>query len=663
MYAVSGTVKPLASSEVPKHVHDAKHNVQIMFSTPGTYIEMLKNNAFRVQSFPLPETCSTIFFDEVHHCASKHPYAGVATKIMQHNLFHGAETRMVGLTATLCYSRKENEIKEQITSLFKMLNAPFTERYDATEEELHESGVSKPPVCEHLNLYDTPSSGGDSANSYNVPMLRTTNPAEALELMRRTYQHISLSLNVDKVKGLLRCQKVVASEYDAATDVHESEIHIYTKYIYLLMRELEHAHPFMDNGASLASMVPMQELLTKAMTKMRLTKENLLTMKATQPRGKQVNPTAVGILGEALCCLYQAMRLIIASKQRELELAVRFLHKCRPVFEAAGIINFLDTIIPLENEAGLVFIDCKRVAESLASLAAAHSDEFRTIIFCEQSLAVAVLSDYLNDYFADRDDGMINASKYGEDYSVGMFSGPKLWVGSDFTFRADWLCSTGNSPSFNIRHRSTTEQEDVLKTFREGVFNVLCATTVVEEGLDVDSIRFIIHLSPPSNPVSHTQRSGRAREKDSHSVVLKAEDGQLVNVLRNVATTQHAIAQQLGQGEAASSLPVTKVPEKMDISCAETSAKLRAEMRKQYLNTDKNPVAALNELAQKVPMSESPCEKYKASQAGGASSFECLLSVRIKNKLYTSTSNANGSKKGAKNEAADKLLRMVLSDL
>ncbi|VDK89276.1 unnamed protein product [Dibothriocephalus latus] len=56
---------------------------------------------------------------------------------------------------------------------------------------------------------------------------------------------------------------------------------------------------------------------------------------------------------------------------------------------------------------------------------------------------------------------------------------------------------------------STGEQLDVLDGFRKGVFNVLVATDVIEEGLDVRACNVVIKVDP-----------GRARAVHSHYVLM-----------------------------------------------------------------------------------------------------------------------------------------------
>nr|VZI18109.1 unnamed protein product [Spirometra erinaceieuropaei] len=67
---------------------------------------------------------------------------------------------------------------------------------------------------------------------------------------------------------------------------------------------------------------------------------------------------------------------------------------------------------------------------------------------------------------------------------------------------------------------STGEQLGVLDGFRKGAFNVLVATDVIEEGLDVRACNVVIKVDPVTNFRSFIQSQGRARAAHSHYVLM-----------------------------------------------------------------------------------------------------------------------------------------------
>lgn len=63
-------------------------------------------------------------------------------------------------------------------------------------------------------------------------------------------------------------------------------------------------------------------------------------------------------------------------------------------------------------------------------------------------------------------------------------------------------------------------QREVIKSFRSSEINVLIATAVVEEGLDIPHCDLVIRFNKPKNFSSYMQSKGRARAKQNASYVL-----------------------------------------------------------------------------------------------------------------------------------------------
>lgn len=65
---------------------------------------------------------------------------------------------------------------------------------------------------------------------------------------------------------------------------------------------------------------------------------------------------------------------------------------------------------------------------------------------------------------------------------------------------------------------SQKEQGQLIKDFKAGVYNVIVATCVGEEGLDIGEVDLIINYDVSSSPISSTQRRGRTGRKRSGNV-------------------------------------------------------------------------------------------------------------------------------------------------
>jgi len=66
------------------------------------------------------------------------------------------------------------------------------------------------------------------------------------------------------------------------------------------------------------------------------------------------------------------------------------------------------------------------------------------------------------------------------------------------------------------------EQSSVLESFRDGEFDVLVATSIAEEGLDIPQVDLVVFYEPIPSEIRYIQRRGRTGRKSSGSVVILA---------------------------------------------------------------------------------------------------------------------------------------------
>ena len=68
------------------------------------------------------------------------------------------------------------------------------------------------------------------------------------------------------------------------------------------------------------------------------------------------------------------------------------------------------------------------------------------------------------------------------------------------------------------------EQEDIMSSFRKGDTNLLIATSVAEEGLDVPECNLVIRFHHVSNEIAKVQTEGRARAENSQGFTILSSD-------------------------------------------------------------------------------------------------------------------------------------------
>ncbi|MFW6121875.1 MAG: DEAD/DEAH box helicase [Petrotogales bacterium] len=69
------------------------------------------------------------------------------------------------------------------------------------------------------------------------------------------------------------------------------------------------------------------------------------------------------------------------------------------------------------------------------------------------------------------------------------------------------------------------EQTEIIRKFKEGVFNVLIATSVAEEGLDIPSTDLVVFYEPVPSEIRTIQRKGRTGRKMPGKVIILITKG------------------------------------------------------------------------------------------------------------------------------------------
>ncbi|EAT85008.2 hypothetical protein SNOG_07542 [Parastagonospora nodorum SN15] len=130
---------------------------------------------------------------------------------------------------------------------------------------------------------------------------------------------------------------------------------------------------------------------------------------------------------------------------------------------------------------------------------AKHDPEFTCLVFVEQRVWVACIAEVLAIHPETRD--LLR---------VGTFVGE----------------SENSKRKANIASISEPRnQQATLENFRAGKLNLILATSVLEEGIDVSSCHLVVCFESPKNLKSFVQRRGRARKEESKYVIFVPQAG------------------------------------------------------------------------------------------------------------------------------------------
>lgn len=211
----------------------------------------------------------------------------------------------------------------------------------------------------------------------------------------------------------------------------------------------------------------------------------------------------------------------LASKSRDLaqELGLPaaewYLHQCmekfeKSVFEAEQLLDWSNDDkhhllailrqLPFQELSPCISLDLDRLSQKAELLIdilvkeAQDNPDFTGLVFVEQRIWVAVLAKIFSAHPRTKDL-----------FRVGTF------LGSSSSSKRKAMIATSVEPK---------NQQTTLQDFRAGTKNLILATSVLEEGIDVSSCHLVICFERPKNLKSFVQRRGRARMQKSKYFVF-----------------------------------------------------------------------------------------------------------------------------------------------
>ncbi|XP_052488691.1 endoribonuclease Dicer homolog 2 isoform X3 [Gossypium raimondii] len=96
--------------------------------------------------------------------------------------------------------------------------------------------------------------------------------------------------------------------------------------------------------------------------------------------------------------------------------------------------------------------------------------------------------------------------------------------------------NTGNNSG--LQNQTRKKQNEIVEEFRKGMVNIIVATSILEEGLDVQACNLIIRFDPSPTVCSFIQSRGRARMQNSdYLLMVKSGDFSTHSRLKNYLTS------------------------------------------------------------------------------------------------------------------------------
>jgi len=417
---------------------------RIVVSTPAAFCHLRAEHSdrFGLHLFGL------VVFDEVHHVVKAHPYRKIARYL---DLLEGnMRPTILGLTASLTYAVESRQMEKSIRDLCAELH--ISKVASATLDELIQGGYHG-HVGQAVSIAD---SGSREDRTLTKQWSPPACPKEfkVHENREEFFYHVQTGIAHPLAIALVGCA-----------------------------RGLEQL--CIDSGLRFES--PMMASGKRG----RVAEWGAY---AHDLAAKQTSPGLRGTLA-VLEDVYEAVRIMINSRQADAEMALSFLE----------MMGTRDRAIPPPAQAILDTFedDCDaffevyapshrfdRLKEELLAQAQERGADFRGIVFVQQRVTSHIVQ-YL----------------IAED--------PELAA----TFRSAVVYAT-SSPATASLKISPSQSKANFDNFRNGTFNLIVSTSVSEEGMDVPEANVVMRFDPIQTPVSLVQSRGRARQAGSSFVVL-----------------------------------------------------------------------------------------------------------------------------------------------
>ncbi|RYO98771.1 hypothetical protein DL763_002032 [Monosporascus cannonballus] len=153
-------------------------------------------------------------------------------------------------------------------------------------------------------------------------------------------------------------------------------------------------------------------------------------------------------------------------------------------------------------------------------------------------------------------------------------------------FRVGSMLGTSrwSSRGRNVGELYRDDRSQNLHDFQDGKLNLLVATEVLEEGIDVPACNLVVCFDPPTNLKSFIQRRGRARARESRLIMMvPAESSKYVEWAQLEAEMKKKYEDELREIQQLADLEEEESPDIPPFRIAKTGAQLDFDQAKSHL--------------------------------------------------------------------------------
>ena len=220
---------------------------------------------------------------------------------------------------------------------------------------------------------------------------------------------------------------------------------------------------------------------------------------------------------------YEALRILVVSWEEAPDAAIAFLQMNKVLNSDASLwpSSLQPDLIAFEQDFGAAKFPRFERLKDVLLYQAGKRDDFRGILFVQQRVMTHII-----------------------DYTIRQDSE----LSAHFTPVCIYATSSPATATLSVSKRDTHER---LAAFKAGSANLLIATAVAEEGLDVQEANCVIRFDPVQHAVSFVQGRGRARQADSSFIIMSEQEGRSIESLAQAEKQQLDIAHSFQPGPAA----------------------------------------------------------------------------------------------------------------